>query len=127
MMIATVSFAQNHLVATLTHEGTVKNFYGASALQEAHETATHGDIINLSSGTFTATNITKAITLRGAGMDSDSIMNREPTCIAGSFTINITDEISTNLTIEGIYNNGHVQYDYVGFTELILINCMSAK
>ena len=108
MMIATVSFAQNHLVATLTHEGTIKNFYGASALQEAHEAATHGDIINLSSGTFTATHIKKAITLRGAGMDSDPITNREPTIITGEFNIDVN--IIQRLTIEGIYSDYKMTY-----------------
>ena len=55
-------FAQSSLIATLSHEGEVSLYYGASALQQAHEAATHGDVITLSSGTFTSVKITKAIT-----------------------------------------------------------------
>lgn len=110
MMIATVSFAQSSLLATLSHDGTVKTFYGAGALKSAHEAAANGDVITLSSGTFQAVNITKAITLRGSGMDADTLTNRDPTFISGDFTINIADDVIQCLTIEGIYCNYKISY-----------------
>lgn len=101
----TISFAQSSLLATLSHEGQISTFYGATALREAHSAATHGDIITLSSGTFVSVNITKAITLRGAGMAIDTVHNTLPTVISGNFTINIADSVSQKLTIEGVYSN----------------------
>lgn len=100
--------AQSSLVATLHHDGSVKTFYTASALRDAHAAAVHGDVITLSSGTFTSVDITKAITLRGAGMELDTITNTEPTVIAGDFGINITDSVTQSLTIEGIFHNHSV-------------------
>lgn len=105
MIVAVAGFAQSSLLATLSHEGTVKTYYGASALKSAYEDATHGDVITLSPGTFLATNISKAITVRGAGMDADSLSSREPTIITGDFNLNIADSISERLIIEGIYHN----------------------
>lgn len=99
------ALAQNALLATLSHDGTVSTFYGAGALQEAHTAAVDGDVITLSSGTFDSVDITKAITLRGAGMEVDSQRGTFPTIISGSFSINVSDTLSHRLTIEGIYNN----------------------
>lgn len=101
-------FAQSALVATLSHEGEITAFYGASALQQAHEAATHGDVITLSSGSFLPVDITKAITLRGAGMELDSVNNILPTVISESFNINIADETSECLIVEGIFHNHQI-------------------
>lgn len=98
-------FAQTSMLATLSHEGEITVFYGANALKEAHAVAQHGDAITLSSGSFKATNITKAITLRGAGMEVDTLKNTYPTIINGDFSILIGDSVSKKLTIEGIYSN----------------------
>lgn len=98
-------FAQSSLIATLSHEGEIMAFYGANALKEAHEAAAHGDAITLSSGTFNATDITKAVTLRGAGMQVDTVNNVLPTIISGDFIVEITDEVDNKLTMEGIYHN----------------------
>lgn len=106
----TISFAQSSLLATLSHEGQISTFYGATALREAHSAATHGDIITLSSGTFVSVNITKAITLRGAGMAIDTVHNTLPTVISGNFIINIADSVSQKLTIEGVYSNHYMGY-----------------
>ena len=95
-------------MATLSHGGEVKTFYGAGALIEAHEAAANGDVITLSAGTFTGTDITKGITLRGSGMDTDSVTHREPTFISTDFKIDVNDSISERLTIEGIRHNGKI-------------------
>lgn len=97
--------AQSSLLATLNHEGTISTYYGASALQQAYNAATHGDVITLSSGSFLGTDIKKAITLRGAGMQVDTVSHTEPTVITNNFNIDISDTVSHRLTIEGVYSN----------------------
>lgn len=104
--------AQSSMLATLTHEGTVSTFYGANALRDAHSAAASGDVITLSSGTFISTDITKAVTIRGAGMDVDAKMQREPTVISGDFKINIPDSAG-RMTLEGIYSNHTITYNNV--------------
>ena len=97
ILFAATSFAQNGLVASLSHEGTVTYYYGVTALQQAVTAAQSGDIVNLSSGSFNATTINKAITLRGAGIDSEA-----PTYITGDFSINIPTEDAYRFMMEGI-------------------------
>lgn len=104
-MFATTAKAQSSLLATLNHEGTISTFYGTNALQQAHAAAANGDVITLSSGTFQSVNIIKAVTLRGAGMALDAATQTEPTVLANDFTIDIPDETTQRLTIEGIYTN----------------------
>ncbi len=107
---ATVSFAQSSMLATLNHQGSISTYYGVTALGEAYKAAAHGDVITLSSGTFVATNISKAITVRGAGMGIDTTQVVEPTVISGDFTIDIADSVSNKLTLEGIYSNHTITY-----------------
>lgn len=100
--------AQSSVIATLFHDGDIKTFYGTGALRSAHAAAVHGDVITLSSGSFTATDITKAVTLRGAGMEYDSVSVTEPTIISGDFSIQIASDSTlqnNNLVMEGIYHN----------------------
>lgn len=108
VLFGTKVMAQSSLLATLNHEGTVTTFYGSSALQQAHKAAEEGDVVTLSSGTFASENITKAITLRGAGMTLDANTNTEPTVLANAFSINIPNESTKRLTIEGIYSNQNI-------------------
>lgn len=109
-----VTYAQGTLVATLNHNDTVSIYYGASALIDAHSAAVDGDVITLSPGMFTSTNINKAITLRGAGMQEDSLSGCKPTTITGDFTICIEDSednvASYKLCIEGIYHASTIKY-----------------
>ncbi len=100
MMFATMSFAQNTVVASLSHGSDISLFYGSNALIDAMEQAESGDIINLSAGTFYATDINKAITLRGAGVSS-----AEPTYITTKYNdmvIEIPKEETGKFTMEGI-------------------------
>ncbi len=102
-------FAQSSLLATLSHEGNITIFHGATSLKEALAAADHGDIITLASGRYNAVDINKAITLRGAGMEDDSISNSFTTQIVGGFTIQIPDSIKNHhLSIEGIYNGNTI-------------------
>lgn len=70
--LAASSFAQTSQIATLQHQGEVKFFYGASALKEAGEIASSGDVITLSPGQFEAMDwrekAVDGLTVRGAGM-----------------------------------------------------------
>ena len=98
-------FAQSGMLATLSHDGEISTYYGATALRDAYKASQHGDIITLSSGSFTAVNINKALTIRGAGMQVDTAANTFPTVISGDFSINIPDTVTQRLTMEGLYNN----------------------
>lgn len=111
--LATMSFAQSSLLATLNHEGKISTFYGAKAWKNAHKAAVNGDVITLSSGNFVSVDITKAITVRGAGMGIDSTAVSEPTIISGNFTINIENADSCRLIMEGIYSNHMIYYENV--------------
>lgn len=107
LVCAMSSFAQTSLMATLNHEGTISTFYGVNALKQAHTAAVSGDVITLSSGTFLSTDITKAVTIRGAGMEvtkAYDIVN-EPTVLGGNFNIKIPAEDTGRLTLEGIFHN----------------------
>lgn len=108
IVATTACFGQSSLLATLSHEGTISTFYGAGALRAAHAAAADGDIITLSSGSFVSTDITKGITLRGAGMEVNSEVHGEPTIISGDFSIAIPEETTERLTIEGIYHNATI-------------------
>lgn len=94
-------------MATLNHEGTISTFYGVNALKQAHAAAVSGDVITLSSGTFLSTDITKAVTIRGAGMDVSKAYDivNEPTVLGGDFNIKIPAEDTGRLTLEGIFHN----------------------
>ncbi len=101
--------AQSSLMATLSHDGQISTFYGASALQQAHEAADHGDVITLSSGSFAGVDITKAVTIRGAGMEVDTVHAIEPTIITENFKIDIADSVTNILTMEGIFHNQKIE------------------
>ena len=125
MLVASVftnnAFAQGTLLATLNHEGTISTFYGSQAWKNAHNAAANGDVITLSSGTFASTDITKAITVRGAGMGIDTTSNVEPTIFMGDFAINIADGDSSRLTMEGIYTISTIKY--VNVTNPLFLKC----
>lgn len=104
-----VGYAQSALVATLNHGEAVSVFYGASALAEAYDAATHGDVITLSNGTFNSVNIAKNITVRGAGMDEAGPCTR----IDGNFNLyGVPDSVDAtgHLTLEGLYHAGTIYY-----------------
>ncbi len=97
MVSATAMFAQSILVATLSHAENVTMYYGTYALRDAYNAAVSGDVINLSGGGFQPVNISKAVTIRGTGID-EAI----PTDIIGDFTINIPSEDTNRFSMEGI-------------------------
>lgn len=112
IVAATATYGQGSLLATLSHDGHISAYYGAYALKSAVEEAEAGDVITLSSGQFNAVNITKPITLRGAGMSTsnDSINAHEATIIQNAFEINIADSLSGRLLMEGLYFRNGITY-----------------
>lgn len=122
LVIATVSYAQSTLVATLTHGDEIKMFYGVKALQQAHAAAVDGDIINLSGGRFEmASNgggdITKGITIRGTGVDASN-----PTIIVNNCYIKLPDSVTERLSIEGCRFQCHV-YVEGNLTNAYFLKC----
>lgn len=114
-----MSFGQT-LVATLTHGDSISMYYDTHAYQKAMANAVDGDMINLSGGGFIATNITKAVTIRGTGIDDVN-----PTYIINNFDISIPETTTSRLTIEGVrisnkittkgtLNNAYFVKDYIG-------------
>ena len=103
MMAITATFAQNTLVATLSHGENISAYYGSFALRDAMDAAVSGDVINLSGGAFQAADITKGITLRGTGIDDAA-----PTYISGDFTINVPTNDANCLSMEGIRSTGNI-------------------
>ncbi len=103
ILVVCNTHAQTSLVATLNHEGNITAYYGIDALSQAHSAAVNGDIITLSSGTFNACDITKAVTIRGAGMEYNYGMM--PTVLVNNFKINVPTDSVNVLSIEGILHN----------------------
>ena len=103
-------FAQTTLVATLTKDGALAEYYGASALAAAYADAKDGDVITLSKGTFAAVDIEKAITVRGSGMFGG-------TQILGDFTIIIPEKATNTIQIEGIQTSNQIGVVGSDYTE----------
>lgn len=111
LMIAANLFAQQQM-ATLNHNDTITVFYGNYALRDAHNAAVNGDIITLSSGSFNACDITKVITIHGAGWYADSVAMTRPSIVTGNFKIN------NSLRVEGVYFNDDISnYDDAKFIQ----------
>ena len=114
------ALAQN-LVATLKHGDSISFYYGANALENAHNAAETGDIITLSSGTFAPTEITKAITLRGAGCIEDTVSGVHPTILPGDMAFNVGDT-ENHITVEGIYFSQNTRYDNLNHPKFVKCN-----
>ncbi|MCQ2078226.1 MAG: hypothetical protein MJZ20_14570 [Bacteroidaceae bacterium] len=110
------ALAQNQ-VAVLQHNDTIKAYYGIDALVQAHAEAADGDTITLSSGNFHSCDITKAITLHGAGCASDTL-GIAPTYISNNCTINIQNQ-SDCLTIQGVFFQNTVSYGHLYHADFI--------
>lgn len=114
MLTSTIGvFAQSTLVATLNHNDTISVYYGIDALKIAYSASTDGDVITLSSGIFNAPNaISRDVTIRGAGMERDSVNNVAPTILIGDFLIYSGTSSIYYLTMEGIWHNGTIRYGH---------------
>ena len=106
LCIATLGFAQLPF-ATLTHNDSIRVYYGNNALQQAHAAAVGGDVITLSQGSFYSVNITKAVTIRGAGMFRDETAGTNATVLQNDFSINVSDTVN-RLCITGIWHGNTI-------------------
>lgn len=98
-------FAQSSLIATLSHGDSISMYYGNNALNDALNTAVSGDVISLSGGSFAGPQkITKAVSIRGAGIDESL-----PTYITGRCNIVVEDE------------NGKLSFEGINFTNDVII------
>lgn len=100
IVAATATYAQSTLVATLSHGENITMYYGAYALRDAVNAAESGDVINLSGGGFQAVDITKAVTLRGVGINATV-----PTSINSTLNVNIPSTDVNRFSMEGIRCN----------------------
>lgn len=117
-------FAQDDLVATLSHGSTLSTFTGVDALSQAYTAAEEGDIITLSPGVFNVVNIEKAITVRGAGMQQMESNGYVATQLSGNMSINVPSNTSSTLTIEGVQFLGTV---YITGTDLAPIKVLKSR
>lgn len=98
-VISIAAKAQTSLLATLCHDGEITTYYSSKALQRAHAAAQDGDVITLSGGMFEAINVTKNVTIRGAGM-----AGADPTVISGDMRVKPAST-DGNVTLEGLFIN----------------------
>lgn len=107
IIAATISAnAQSSQIATLFHDGKITNYTSGTALSEALAAAEDGDVISLSSGIFQAADITKNVTIRGAGMGYPELGGTTaPTILTGKFNIECPESANNSLTLEGLVHN----------------------
>ena len=100
LLCANVLFAQEQL-AVLRHNDSTSVFYGRSAFVQAYNASTHGDIITLSDGIFSApSQINKGITVRGNGAVVDTARKSTGTYFMESFRVTCD---TLEFVAEGIY------------------------
>jgi len=92
-------------IVTLQHGDQMQAFYGGGAFIQAMDAAEKGDVITLAGGSYKATDITKAVTIQGAGYVSDPAQLRYRTVISGDFEIKVDEE---GLSIDGIWHSGTI-------------------
>lgn len=100
-LFATMQVMAQTSSATLTHDGKLSSFTGENALSEALDKAADGDLITLSAGTFKGCTVSKAITLRGAGMEADELGRQ--TTISSDLAIQIDGGKDKSFSIEGVF------------------------
>lgn len=107
-----VAYAQgtDQVSAILQHGDTETIFIGNTGLAKAYEAAVDGDVIILSQGVFEPmNNMSKALTIYGAGFEDNAETNTATTTING--TVRLGDGSDTEfdgIHIEGVKINGYM-------------------
>ena len=107
-----VAYAQrtDQVSAILQHGDTETIFIGNTGLEQAYAAAVDGDVIILSQGIFnTINNISKVLTIYGAGFEDNAETNTATTTING--TVRLGDGSDTEfdgIHIEGVKINGYM-------------------
>ena len=115
------SFADVSLIAVLNHEGEITTFTSSSSFKDAVDAAVDGDAITLSSGNFTAVDINKNLTIRGAAM----MPGENPTILNGDFIVDIDPLSKGSLTMEGLYIPKKVTLNQAN--DVILVKCQISE
>ena len=121
MILCCCANAQNQ-IACLIHEGGMINYYGIDALINAHNAATDGDVITLSPGTFKSVDITKLITIRGAGMGVKANVNDvlfEPTILVGDFSVTADGNETSHFALENIRTDSKMDLRGTNYTQFL--------
>ena len=110
---AVLSRAEENEVPTaiLQHGTTMSLFKGYSAFKNAMEVADEGDVITLSQGVFEGDfNITKSVSIYGAGFEDHSDKGMEKTEIKSPLYFGASDENTTlsKIHLEGVYCTGNI-------------------
>ena len=102
--------AQNEIMTAVLHHGSdMSVFTGANAFVNANAAAADGDVIMLSSGSFNVSNITKSITIYGAGFEKDDANGVEVTKFNSQLNIGVSGgDTLKDIRLEGIYFNSTV-------------------
>ncbi len=105
-----VAAAQNEIMTVvLQHGNDVSVFTGANAFIKANAEAVDNDVIILSSGTFNVSDITKSISIYGAGFEKDENSNTNVSKINGQLNLGVSGgETLANIHLEGISFNAAV-------------------
>ena len=97
----TNAFAQDQ-IAVLQHEGVITTYYGGNAFIDAYNAAENGDMITLSAGNFNTCDISKLITIHGAGVRQDYEVD-DKTVFLNNFAFRCGGTETEHLTMEGVY------------------------
>ena len=107
-----VAYAQgtDQVSAILQHGDTETIFIGNTGFAQAYEAAVDGDVIILSQGIFnTINNISKVLTIYGAGFEDNAETNTATTTINGTFRLGDgSDTEFDGIHIEGVKINGYM-------------------
>ena len=105
-----VAGAQNEIMtAVLQHGDDVSVFTGVNAFVNANAAAADGDVITLSAGAYNISDITKSITVYGAGFEKDEENGTEVTKIIGQLNLGVAGgETLADIHLEGISFNTNV-------------------
>lgn len=124
LFMTATSFAQvvsEAISATLQRGESTTVYYGTDALKQALEDAEEGNIITLSSGTFSApSNFNKSVKIYGAGYEDDTLTGVARTFLAGGISMSGLDgQHPDNFYMEGVWINGDVNINKLEADTLI--------
>ncbi|MBR4713532.1 MAG: hypothetical protein IKP27_07645 [Paludibacteraceae bacterium] len=124
LFMTATGFAQvvsEAISATLQRGESTTVYYGTDALKQALDDAEDGNIITLSSGTFsTPANFNKAVKIYGAGYEDDTLTGVARTFLAGALTMNGLDgQHPDYFYMEGVWINGEVNINKLETDTLI--------
>lgn len=107
VMTSVIGATGQEASAVLTHGTTTKTFSGYNALRNAYKEAASGDLITLSSGSFRAVDTVKvAVTIRGAGMETDTVYHTQPTLLVGNIVLDMSSTEQNHFQLEGVCHSG---------------------